>query len=210
MDIRAGPGLQVVPDLWIPTFQRITLFADENLNLLLKHPAFIAVLGNEQHLTVQLAGNLLTSPEDRAAGAAVGEKQGRVIYFPSCAGKRPVHGRFTGFPGGVRRAVMRCRTVQQHTVDGVTIRYPLMGWRFAIHRRGGRVSRPHRLAVPRVSRPTGADRAAEVIPIWYIWVQAWRMWNHMPGLLWILEGLAVFNVVKLTILKLAGLVFLSF
>lgn len=51
-------------------------------------------------MTVQLAGNLLTSPADRAAGAAVGEKQGRVIYFPSCAGKRPVQGRFTGFPGG--------------------------------------------------------------------------------------------------------------
>ena len=50
---------------------------------------------------------------------------------------------------------MRCRTVRQHTVDGVTIRYPLMGWRFATRRRGGRVSRPHRLAVPRVSRPTG-------------------------------------------------------
>ena len=28
------------------------------------------------------------------------------------------------------------------------------------------------------------------------------MWNHMPELLWILEGQAVFNVVKLTILKL--------
>ena len=92
-----------------------------------------------------------------------------------------------------------CRTVRQHTVDGVTIRYPLMGWRFATHRRGGRVSRPHRLAVPRVSRPTGADRAAEVIPIWYIWVQAWRMWNHMPELLWILAG---FNITKLVTLKL--------
>lgn len=70
----------------MPTFQRIALFAGENLNLMLKHPAFIAVLGNELHLTVQLAGNLLTSPADRAAGAAVGEKQGRVIYFHSCAG----------------------------------------------------------------------------------------------------------------------------
>lgn len=47
-------------------------------------------------MTVQLAGNLLTSPADRAAGAAVGEKQG----LSSCAGKRPVQGRFAGFPGG--------------------------------------------------------------------------------------------------------------
>ena len=35
------------------------------------------------------------------------------------------------------------------------------------------------------------------------------MWNHMPELLWILEGLAGFNVVKLTILKLAVRVFLQ-
>lgn len=60
---------------------------------------------------------------------------------------------------------MRCRKFRQHTVDGVTIRYPLMGWRFATRRRGGRVSRPHRLAVPRVSRPTGADRAAVPVRI---------------------------------------------
>lgn len=62
-----------------------------------------------------------------------------------------------------------CRTVRQHGVevgndslytDGVTIRYTLMGSRFATHRRGGSVSRPRRPAVPRVSRPTGADRAA--------------------------------------------------
>lgn len=57
--------------------------------------------------------------------------------------------------------------------------------------------------------PAGRDLATEVIPIWYIWVQAWRMWNHMPELLWILEGLAGFNVVKFTILKLAVRVFLQ-
>ena len=91
-----------------------------------------------------------------------------------------------------------CRKIRQHVVDGVTIRYTLMGSRFATHRRGGRVSRPPRTNLP-----------AEVIPIWYIWAQAWRMWNHMPELLWILEGLAGFNVVKLTILKLAVRVFLQ-
>lgn len=127
---------------------------------MLKHPAFIAVLGNELHLTVQLAGNLLTSPADRAAGAAVGEKQGRVIYFPSCAGKRPVHGRFTGFPGGGRRAVMRCRTVQQHTVDGVTIRYPpARGSRFTTPPPGGTSCfTTHRRRSGRRARPNFGQR----------------------------------------------------
>lgn len=154
---------------------------------MLEHPAFIAVLGNELHLTVQLAGNLLTSPADRAAGAAVGEKQGRVIYFPSCAGKRPVHGRFTGFPGGVRRAVMRCRTVQQHTVDGVTIRYPpARGSRFTTpppggtscftthRRRSGRRARPNTGRALPGSRPKfgqryRCDNLSQPLPAGSVW-----------------------------------------
>ena len=60
------------------------------------------------------------------------------------------------FREGVRRAVMRCRTVQQHTVDGVTIRYPpARGARFTTpppggtscftthRRRSGRRARPN-------------------------------------------------------------------
>lgn len=60
------------------------------------------------------------------------------------------------FREGVRRAVMRCRTVQQHTVDGVTIRYPpARGSRFTTpppggtscftthRRRSGRRARPN-------------------------------------------------------------------
>ncbi len=137
-------------------------------------------------MTVQLAGNLLTSPADRAAGAAVGENQGRVIYFPSCAGKRPVHGRFTSFPGGVRRAVMRCRTVQQHTVDGVTIRYPLMGWRFTTpppggtscftthRRRSGRRARPNFGRALPGSRPKfgqryRCDNLSQPLPAGSVW-----------------------------------------
>lgn len=143
---------------------------------MLKHPAFIAVLGNELHLTVQLAGNLLTSPADRAAGAAVGEKQGRVIYFPSCAGKRPVHGRFTSFPGGGRRAVMRCRTVRQHTVDGGNDSLPPGGTScFTTHRRrSGRRARPNTGRALPGSRPKfgqryRCDNLSQPLPAGSVW-----------------------------------------
>ena len=98
---------------------------------------------------------LAASPAEKPHRAAAGAKTGQVTFLPV-----PENGLCRGLQGSFRgghRAVVRCRTVRQHTVDGVTIRYPLAarGSRFTTpppggtscftthRRRSGRRARPN-------------------------------------------------------------------